>query len=103
MVTALLFDLWLLEDERPHPHPAPPTPCPHKARHVAHSSSLPTHPPTLAGSFSLAQPRKESRIHFPGFPFPLPTTHTSLSELDYSLPLSHNPSLHKVRGLAELQ
>ena len=25
-MTALLFDLWLLEDEHPHPHPAPHTP-----------------------------------------------------------------------------
>ena len=90
-MTALLFDLWLLEDEHPHPHPAPhtPPPGPHKARLVAHELS--THPPQQAASPwpSLGK----GRIHFPAFPFPLPTAHTSLSELDYSLLLSHTPSL----------
>lgn len=57
MVTALLFDLWLLEDECPHPHPAPPHPPVPTRPGMLHTLVL--HPPTPAGSVSLAQPRKE--------------------------------------------
>lgn len=71
-MTALLFDLWLLEDEHPHPHPAPRTPHPTPRSPQGQACcTLALHPPTPAGSFSLAQPRK-GQDPLPSFSFPSP-------------------------------